>query len=79
MSVSFQPTTALQEYASKSELHYGLHEPWSRIAQVIREDNPEAQVIDGMAKYKVEQVVGGLKKRRYRGNLYGRKDLFATE
>jgi hypothetical protein len=77
MSVSLTPAPTLHEYASKSELHYALQQPFSRIAQVIREDNVEARVIDEMAKYNVEQVVAGLKKRRYTGNYYA-KDLFAT-
>jgi hypothetical protein len=79
MSVSLQPSVTLPEWGSKSELHYWLLQPFSRIALVIREDNVEARVIDGMAKYKVEQMVNGLKKRRWKGSLYGRKDLFANQ
>jgi hypothetical protein len=72
MSVSFNSTPVLQKYGSKSELHYGLLQPWSRIAQVIREDNIEAQLVNGMIKYNVEQVIGGLNKRWPKRRLYAR-------
>ena len=70
MSVSFNATPDLQEYASKSELHYGLRRPYSQIAQAIRDGNLAAHLVDGMIKYKVEEVVNMLNRRRSRSDLF---------
>jgi hypothetical protein len=73
MSVSFNPAPDLQEYASKTELHYGLRQPFHYIARVIRDDNLAAHLIDGVIKYKVEEVVNGLNKRFTRSDYYARR------
>jgi hypothetical protein len=72
MSLSPNPAPDLQEYASRTELHYGLRQPFHYIARVIRDDNLAAHLVDGMIKYKVEEVVNGLNKRFIRSKLYVR-------
>ena len=71
MSIAFSaPSILYQEYASKSELHYGLRIPYHRIAKAIRDGKVEMHLIDGMIKFKVKEVVEVLNKPS-RSNLYG--------
>lgn len=67
MSLAFQSKSVLeQEYATKGELHYGLHLPYARIAQAVREGKLAIHLIDGKIQLKVEEVI----------NLFFPKGLF---
>ena len=73
MSLAINTTFVLdQEYASKSELHYGLRIPYYRIAKAIREGGVEMHLIDGMIKFKVKEVVEVLSTTRSRSDLFAR-------
>jgi hypothetical protein len=58
MSLAFQSKSVLeQEYATKGELHYGLHLSYNRIAQAVREGRLAVHLIDNKIQLKVEEVL----------------------
>jgi hypothetical protein len=58
MSLAFKSNSVLEkEYATKSELHYGLHVSYARIAQAIRDGKLAAHLVDNKVQLKVEEVV----------------------
>jgi hypothetical protein len=67
MSLAFKSASVLeQEYATKGELHYGLHLPYARIAQAIRNGKLTVHLVDGKIQVRVEEVL----------NLFFPKGLF---
>jgi hypothetical protein len=71
MSLAFksEPSVLQQEYATKSELHFGLRISYERIARATREGKLEVICIDGKLKHRVSEVVNLFFKRN--------NDLFA--
>jgi hypothetical protein len=58
MSQAFKSNSVLeQEYATKGELHYGLHVSYERMAKAVREGKLAVHPIDGKVQLKVEEVV----------------------
>jgi hypothetical protein len=58
MSLAFKTTSVLeQEYATKSELHYGLHISYERMAKAIREGRLAVHLVDNKVQLRVEEVV----------------------
>jgi hypothetical protein len=58
MSLAFKTNSVIeQEYATKGELHYGLHVSYARIAQAIRDEKLAIHLIDGKIKLKVAEVL----------------------
>jgi hypothetical protein len=58
MNLAFKPQSVLeQEYATKGELHYGLHVSYARIATAIREGKLAVHLVDGKIQLKVAEVV----------------------
>jgi hypothetical protein len=48
MSLAFKTNSIVeQEYATKGELHYGLHLTYSRMAQAVREGKLEVHLVGG--------------------------------
>lgn len=71
MSLATSTTSVLdKEYASRSELHFGLRISYARIAKAIREGQIEMHLTAGMIKFKVKEVVEVLNKPS-RAHLYG--------
>jgi pyruvate kinase len=57
MSLVFKTNSVLeQEYATKGELHYGLHVSYARIAQAIRDEKLAIYLVDGKVQLRVEEV-----------------------
>jgi hypothetical protein len=72
MSIAFQSSSVIdQEYASKSELHFGLRISYARIAQAIREGKIEMHLVDGAIKFRVKEVLEALGKKHSRSDLFG--------
>jgi hypothetical protein len=58
MSLAFKTNSVLeQEYATKSELHYGLHVSYERMAKAIREGRLAVRLVDKKVQLRVEEVV----------------------
>jgi hypothetical protein len=58
MSLAFKTNSILeQEYATKGELHYGLHVSYARIAQAVRDGKLSIHLVDNKVQLKVEEVV----------------------
>jgi hypothetical protein len=58
MSLPFKPNNILQkEYGTKSDLHYGLRVPYSKIAKAIDEGKLELHLIDGKVQIRVEEAI----------------------
>ena len=58
MSLAFKSNSILeQEYATKGELHYGLHVSYARIAQAVRDGKLATYLVDGKVQLRVEEVV----------------------
>ena len=67
MSLAFKSNSVLeQEYATKGELHYGLHLSYNRMAQAVREGKLAVHIVDNKIQLKVEEVL----------NLFFPKGLF---
>jgi hypothetical protein len=58
MSLALKFNSVLgQEYATKGELHYGLHISYERMAKAIREGRLGIHLVDGKVQLRVEEVV----------------------
>ena len=58
MSLAFQSKSVLeQKYATKGELHYGLHLSYNRMAQAVREGKLAIHLVDGKIQLEVEEVI----------------------
>jgi hypothetical protein len=58
MSLAFQAPSVLdQEFATKSELHYGLRIPYERIAKAIREGRLAIHLIDNKLQINVQEAL----------------------
>jgi hypothetical protein len=58
MSLALKFNSVLgQEYATKGELHYGLHVSYERMAKAIRAGKLAVHLIDGKVQIRVDEVV----------------------
>jgi hypothetical protein len=58
MSLAFPtPSVLEQEFATKSELHYGLHISYERIAKAIREGRLAAHLVDNKLQINVQEAL----------------------
>jgi hypothetical protein len=57
MNLAFKPTSVLEKkYATKGELHYGLHVSYARIALAIREGKLAVHLVDGKYSFELRKL-----------------------
>lgn len=56
MSIAYSADDDVKEYATRTEVHYMLHVPYSAIARAIREGRLEMHLIDGKIQINVAEA-----------------------